>query len=1110
MDRNRLTNRQTRNTTITPGTLPLHSTHLQIAQINAHHSRIVMDELREEVSSRKIDVIAIQEPYCYNDTIPGLGTATRIVTDNKRFSRIASVDKIHVAIAVPNRDYTVLKIEQLSNTHCVCAEVTGKQLSVFIVNAYFQWSEEIEPYIQHLDRVLQHLKGRNVVVCADVNAKSQLWHGSDTDERGEKLEHLIAQHNLYIVNKPSSTFTYSNIQGASNIDVTLANSVSYNRIQHWKIHEDSTSSDHNLITFNINTSGPDTATRITKSSRYNTKRANWDRFLEVLEERMENSNLPRSDEEIVDPDTIATELESIITSACNASIPRKMRFPKSAPWWTKELTVLKKQSRAARRVYQANQNTHRKETLQARYRTLRNKYISKIREAKNSNWREFVSKEGNSNPWGIIYKMKTDKIQTETAYETIKNGTTQTTTTEHTMAALLDTLIPDDDTTIETAWHSTAREEANAAPETEPTPRFSIQEVEIVIRKLKNGKAPGHDLIETEIIKKAWPTMKFALTKFLNVCLAAGAFPKTWKKGVIRVLLKGKDKDKTNAKSYRPTCLLPILSKVLEKLISQRLEPLLSAHLLSSNRQFGFRRGKSTEDAIVELRETVNQTPEKYVIALLFDIAGAFDNVWWPSILLNLKKRGCPKNIYSLIQSYLSERTVIISSNSNAEHGKTVNKGCPQGSILGPCFWNLIFDDLLNTLEAAGYQIIAYADDLIVLIPGNSRKSIEELANRTVECIMNWCRKQKLQLSPNKSEMILLKGFMDTKRPPTVKIGQTSMKMATTVKYLGVHLGTRLNITPHIKHITSKSKTIFNKLSHIAKAHWGITHKNMMTLYKGIFVPIITYAAAGWGDKLNAWHTKTLKQAQRYALVRATRAYRTISFDALTVIAAATPIDLLISERRAIYLLKHNMHFKLGNLTYVPQGAAPDKSRLDQLRNSIEAETQNQWQNNWQLSSKGRTTYKFFENIKDRQEADWMQLTFYNMQLLSGHGLLKNYHKFINVSPTDLCNCTLPDSIEHVIYECQILNQFRTALVQKLEATGVRWPCRLKDLVQKGAFQEFTVFATQALKHRQAIEYRTLPPDRTNTTQRPTRTTTTSTTERRITRAMARQDQGQQ
>ena len=185
--------------------------------------------------------------------------------------------------------------------------------------------------------------------------------------------------------------------------------------------------------------------------------------------------------------------------------------------------------------------------------------------------------------------------------------------------------------------------------------------------------------------------------------------------------------------------MLPVIGKVLEKLIAGRLRALVNHHPLSSDRQFGFRPGKSTEDALVELNRIVKETRCKYAVGLLFDTIGAFNNVWWPSILQNLKERDCPRNLYGLIQSYLSGKKAEIVS-STQEEVKLVTKGCPQGSVLGPLFWNLIFDEFVEDLRREENEAIAFADDLIVVIEANNRKGLEMNANDATRHCRNGAR----------------------------------------------------------------------------------------------------------------------------------------------------------------------------------------------------------------------------------------------------------------------------------------------------------------------------------------------------------------------------------
>ena len=196
------------------------------------------------------------------------------------------------------------------------------------------------------------------------------------------------------------------------------------------------------------------------------------------------------------------------------------------------------------------------------------------------------------------------------------------------------------------------------------------------------------------------------------------------------------------------------------------------------------------------------------------------------SILLSLKKRGCSSDSYELIQSYLTERKATIISATH-EEGKDVTKGCPQGSVLGPLFWNLIFDENVETLRGNGNEPIAFADDLIVVIRANSRKELEQKPTTSQS---HWCEKQKLELPTKKSEILLLKGSLEIRRPPTTKIDPTTMKMKPVVRYLGIHLGTRMNITLHIKYVTEKSKNLFAGFVKLVREHWGLDTKIIRTI----------------------------------------------------------------------------------------------------------------------------------------------------------------------------------------------------------------------------------------------------------------------------------------
>lgn len=111
--------------------------------------------------------------------------------------------------------------------------------------------------------------------------------------------------------------------------------------------------------------------------------------------------------------------------------------------------------------------------------------------------------------------------------------------------------------------------------------------------------------------------------------------------------------------------------------------------------QFGFTKGVGTVNALLNMRREVQECREKYVVGLSLDILGAFDSAWWPQVLRVLREWRCPNNLYCLIRNYFKDKSVTLRVR-NEEAKKEVRKGCPQGSVIGPFLWNVLFDGFLK------------------------------------------------------------------------------------------------------------------------------------------------------------------------------------------------------------------------------------------------------------------------------------------------------------------------------------------------------------------------------------------------------------------------------
>ena len=173
----------------------------------------------------------------------------------------------------------------------------------------------------------------------------------------------------------------------------------------------------------------------------------------------------------------------------------------------------------------------------------------------------------------------------------------------------------------------------------------------------------------------------------------------------LRILGKG-----LQLKSYYPVSLLSVVSKVFEKLVSNRIVDHLEKCGLFSDFQYGFRSSRSTADLLTDVSDRIARAFNRSgaTRAVELDISKAFDRVWHAGLLHKLKSYGISGQIFGLISSFLSHRwlRVVLDGKSSQEYH--VNAGVPQGSILGPILFLLYINDLPDDVIC---NIAIYADD---------------------------------------------------------------------------------------------------------------------------------------------------------------------------------------------------------------------------------------------------------------------------------------------------------------------------------------------------------------------------------------------------------------
>lgn len=179
------------------------------------------------------------------------------------------------------------------------------------------------------------------------------------------------------------------------------------------------------------------------------------------------------------------------------------------------------------------------------------------------------------------------------------------------------------------------------------------------------------------------------------------------------VLPKPGKTDLTNPKSFRPGSLLPTMAKALEMLIIRDLES--ETDLNNFNEHHGFVQGRSTIPVMKELYNWCKTSKARNIFGVFLDITGAFDNMGWIPMLERLVEMGASIRTLRLIQSYLKSREVELTMNGIA-CTKKLERGCPQGSQLGPTLWKVAMSAIGKIRLEESAEVVIYADDIALLL----------------------------------------------------------------------------------------------------------------------------------------------------------------------------------------------------------------------------------------------------------------------------------------------------------------------------------------------------------------------------------------------------------
>lgn len=390
---------------------------------------------------------------------------------------------------------------------------------------------------------------------------------------------------------------------------------------------------------------------------------------------------------------------------------------------------------------------------------------------------------------------------------------------------------------------------------------ISTAEIQTEIKNLDINKGPGWDRIGPRIVKDASDILAPILEYIFNKSILSGTFPEDMKTAIVTPIFKGGAAE--NISNYRPISILPLFSKIFERLIYARMSSFVEKHCILNPRQFGFRSGISTIDALSliasKIQSALNEGERS--ILLCIDIRKAFDSVKHLILTRKLAHYGFRGNFNDWITSYLSNRKQITRIGEVKSEDREVTYGVPQGSILGPLFFILFINDLPNIVEYG--EIALFADDSGIVYSGSDLTCIFYHAQLDVNAIENWSRRNYLTLNLDKTHYLMISTPNSKKAVlPDLRISNTIIQPVESTRFLGVIFDQHLRWDIHIEQITKQISTYVGSLSVIR--HY-IPFKTLKLIFDAFINSRLAYGIEIWGDTYQA-HLKSLQVVQNRAI----------------------------------------------------------------------------------------------------------------------------------------------------------------------------------------------------------------------------------------------------
>ena len=386
------------------------------------------------------------------------------------------------------------------------------------------------------------------------------------------------------------------------------------------------------------------------------------------------------------------------------------------------------------------------------------------------------------------------------------------------------------------------------------TDKFTVNDIANACKNLPNNKAAGYDSISYESVKQGGHQLFVDLTRLFNTIVKYTHIPQCFKHSVIIPLHKGRNKPKDSVSSYRGVSLTPILNKVFEKLILNRLKPWLSQHDFPPPLQQAGR-GKTNcvclSYAVQEaIRHAVHQGSKVY--GCFLDIKSAYDVINWHGLLVKLWELGIRDKLWHLFANWLYGSTACVSVQGNRSGNFEISRSIKQGGLLSTFYFVVFYNDIHSAVKKGATQALTFndkdlssptmADDTLLL--SMTVRGLQTMISNAYSYANLW----RLTYSPSKSKCIIFSKKKKHMKSPKFYLGDQMLEIVTSYNYLGIILSSDLSTAMRSDTMAKKGYKNLGALKASGFFSNGLTPITCSGVWQRMVIPSMLYGCEVWGS----------------------------------------------------------------------------------------------------------------------------------------------------------------------------------------------------------------------------------------------------------------------